>query len=220
MIACSTLTTTSESISASLRDDVDRAIGAHREAGADLLRGVVGAERDHDDLAAGDARVVGAVLEQPQRGLDRVLVERVDDPRRAGQIDVAVLDLGLLRRVGDPLHGNQDLHGDSFLARVEAVGDERDDPVGGAHDIELLRPGARRAGRDRERLLARAPTRARARRAMPKIMRAAMWRGIAASSSPRVLAVGDDAAEHAQEVGELRVVVLLHELAATGAARS
>src|SRR4029077_655939 len=32
-------------------------------------------------------------------------------------IDMAVFDLGLLGRVGDPLDGDEDLHGDSFLTR-------------------------------------------------------------------------------------------------------
>src|SRR5262249_16174720 len=55
------------------------------------------------------AHVAVAVLRQAERGLDRILVERVDDPVRAGEIDGAILDLGLERRVGDSLEGDQDL---------------------------------------------------------------------------------------------------------------
>src|SRR5262249_3884522 len=54
------------------------------------------------------------VLEQTECGLDRVFVERVDDPRSAGQVDVAVLDLGFLRRVRDAFDRNEDLHAGSF----------------------------------------------------------------------------------------------------------
>src|SRR5438034_1273381 len=82
-------------------------ITAHSEARAHSLRRVFGADRHHDDLAAG-ARAGFAILEQPQRGLDRVFVERVDDPRRAGQIAVVVLDLYLLRRIGNAFDRNQD----------------------------------------------------------------------------------------------------------------
>ena len=103
---------------ASFGVDADGAVGAHRERRADLLRGVLRTDGDDDDLAAA-ARVGLAVLEEAQRGLDRVLVERVDHPGRAGQVDVAVLDLRLLLRVGDPLDGNEDLHGDSFFRDLE-----------------------------------------------------------------------------------------------------
>ena len=162
----------------------------------------VGTDRHDDDLAAGCARVGRAVLEQAQRGLDGVLVERVDDPGRAGQVDVAVLDLGLLRRVGDPLHGNEDLHV-RLLLGFETVRDERDDPVGGADDIELLRTRSRRAGRidgclrehPREReLVEHAEDHARRDVARDRVVELAA-----------LLRRGDDAAEHAQEVGELRV---------------
>ena len=193
-----------------LRDDVDRAIGAHRERRAQLLRGVVGADRHDDDLAARGARVRLAVLEQAQRGLDRVLVERVDDPGRAGQVDVAVLDLGLLRRVGDPLHGNEDLHADSFLLR--------DRSSTSATTQSAARTISNFFGRvpgDAAVIGVRASTHASASSSsMPKIMRAAMCGGIDRVELARVLRGRDDAAEHAQEVGELGVVVLLHELAA------
>src|SRR5207249_3267595 len=62
-----------------------------------------------------------AVLAQPQRGLDREAVERVDDPGRTREIDVAVLDLRLLRRIGDPLDRNEDLHVDSLAERPRST---------------------------------------------------------------------------------------------------
>src|ERR1044071_590378 len=175
---------------------VDRAIGAHREAGPDLLGRVVGAERHHEDLAAGEPRVVGAVLEQPERGLDRVLVERVDDPGCAGQVDVAILDLGLLRRVGDPLHGNQNLHEYvSFLRGLGGWPGCSRPPVTSATTQSAARtisnffgrvPGAGPAlPADAARSGCLASTHASASSSrIPKIMRAAMWLGTAPSSSP------------------------------------
>src|SRR5690606_18097611 len=94
--------------------DPDGAVGAHGERAAQLLRGVLRADGDDHHLAVAGA--LGGVLDQPQGGLDRVLVEGVDHPGGAGQVDGSVLDLGLELRVWDPLERDEDLH-DVLLSR-------------------------------------------------------------------------------------------------------
>jgi hypothetical protein len=92
--------------------DANGAVGARAEHGAQHLLGVLRAERDHDDLAEPLLRA-GAVLGQPKRGLECVLVvgarflleaARVDAPLRRELYFVEVL------RVGHPLDGHEDLH--------------------------------------------------------------------------------------------------------------
>ncbi len=115
MMPASTLTTTSESSSSSSATTWIARSAPIASVVRSSFAASSGTDRHDDDLGAGITRVGLAVLDEPQRGLDRVLVERVDDPGRTGQVDVAVLDLRLLRRVGDALHGNQDLHTSSFM---------------------------------------------------------------------------------------------------------
>src|SRR5262249_32971963 len=90
--------------------DADAAVGAHGERVAHLHRDVLRADRQDHDLAELLAAV--GLLVQAQRGLDRVLVEGVHDPARAGEVQRVALDLRAHLRVGDPLDGDQDLHGE------------------------------------------------------------------------------------------------------------
>src|SRR5262249_10829441 len=111
--------------------------------------------------------------------LHRVLVERVDDPGRASQVDVAILDLRLLRRVGDPLHGHQDLHGDSFLRFSRP---DRNSACTQSAARTISNFFGRAEGAPAEIVGCSASPHASASSSiMPNSMRAAMWLGIVAS---------------------------------------
>ena len=92
-------------------------------AAPERLLGLLRAERDDDDLA--EARLgVGAVLGQAEGGLERVLVEGVRLPLEAGRLDLAAggdLDLVRVVGVGDPLEGDEDLHGSASTVNGDSV---------------------------------------------------------------------------------------------------
>src|SRR5690606_24137814 len=57
-----------------------------------------------------EALAAVAVLTQAQRGFHGVLVEGVDHPLSARQIELAVFDFRLEFRIGNPLERDEDLH--------------------------------------------------------------------------------------------------------------
>jgi len=93
------------------RVDADRLVGAGREGAPERRLGLLRAERHDDDLSEARLRV-RAVLREPERGLDRVLVERVGLPLETGRLELASVDLHLVRVVGigDALQRDEDLH--------------------------------------------------------------------------------------------------------------
>jgi len=66
-------------------------------------------------------RRVGAVLGQSKSSLDRVLVKLVELPVGAAKVEGIVLEFELLGWIGNPLGGDEDLHGHSLI-RVDATG--------------------------------------------------------------------------------------------------
>ena len=90
--------------------DQDRAVGAHRERGAQRLLRLGRADRDRDDLGR------DALLLEPDRLLDRDLVERVHAHLDVGEIDARPvrLDPRLDVEIDHPLDGDQELHRSSL----------------------------------------------------------------------------------------------------------
>ena len=90
---------------------VDRAVAAHGQAGAQRFFGAVGTETHGDDFT------LPALLLDAQRFLDGELVVGRDDPGDAGGVDglAARADLDLRRRVRHLLDGHENLHSGSLL---------------------------------------------------------------------------------------------------------
>ena len=82
--------------------DEHGAVGAHRERLAERVGGLLGPERDDDDLG------VGVALE-PQRLLDGVRVEVVERPL-AGTVEALRARIEPAGPFGDVLHADGDLH--------------------------------------------------------------------------------------------------------------
>jgi hypothetical protein len=84
--------------------DADAAVGAHGEAAAHAVLGVLGADRDDDDLAA-------VRLREAERLLGRVGVPLVEGVVEEVGIDVPLVlgELDLVAELGDLLYGNDDL---------------------------------------------------------------------------------------------------------------
>src|SRR5690606_41050581 len=85
-------------------DDVDGAVGAEGEGGAQGLGEALGPDGDGDDLDV----VPG--LAQADGLLDAVLVHAVHDERDAGQVDPAAVGAHARLGVGDLPHHSQYLH--------------------------------------------------------------------------------------------------------------
>ena len=94
-------------------------VRAHGERLTDVGRGLLGAERGHHDAVARDAGL--AVLDEPEGGLDGVLVEGVDLGLETVGHDLGAArgDLDLVGVVGvrRALEGDEDLHGTALLLK-------------------------------------------------------------------------------------------------------
>ena len=84
----------------------DAAVGPHGEPGADRLGGLGGADRHADDLA----RL--PLLLQPERLLDRDLIEGIHRHLDVGELDAAAvaLDANFHVVIDDPFDRHQDFH--------------------------------------------------------------------------------------------------------------
>ena len=100
--------------------DANGLIGAHCQCRAQLRRHIGRPERGHRHLPVTNRRV-GAVLGQSKSSLDRVLVKLVELPVGAAEVEGIVLEFELLGWIGNPLGGDEDLHGHSLI-RVDATG--------------------------------------------------------------------------------------------------
>ena len=83
----------------------DRVVAAHGQGASECLRGLLGAHRQVRD------GIGHAGVDQAQRLLDGVLVERIDDRLGAGAIEAQVIGVALVRARGrDLLDADDDLH--------------------------------------------------------------------------------------------------------------